>query len=70
MFEFLEDWGVELELAMFAIPAWLVFCGLGYVVFNYWANNGLILSWATRIILWIVQLPLTYFIFKWIRDRD
>ena len=70
MFEFLDDLGVESELAIIVFPVWLLMCAGMYWVFGFWANRGLDISWTMRIIIWIIQLPLTYVILLYYRNKE
>ena len=70
MFDFLDDYGIESDLAMITIPVWLAMCVGMFWVFSFWANKGLDISWTMRIIIWIIQLPLTYVILLIYRNKE
>ncbi|KKK53347.1 hypothetical protein LCGC14_3095720 [marine sediment metagenome] len=70
MFEFLDDLGIESELVMITLPVWALICAGMLWVFGSWSNRGLDLTWTMRIIILIIQLPLTYVILMYYRNKD
>ncbi len=60
----------EFENAIPTLIIGLISIGFMFWVFNFWAGKGFDVSWGTRIVVFIVMIPLSYVIINHFANKD